>query len=82
MPLMQLACTAFERVPVTRPKIIEHLMKKFPQDLVFCRAPGDNVLTSGVLGMYIFYNSNYFMVCNTFVSYESIPLLLANFMLI
>ncbi|CAN4082345.1 unnamed protein product [Withania somnifera] len=49
MPLMKLACTALERVPLTRQKIIEHLMKKFPQDLVFCRAPGDNDLTSGVL---------------------------------
>ncbi|KAJ8566934.1 hypothetical protein K7X08_019142 [Anisodus acutangulus] len=49
MPLMKLSCTALERVPLTRPKIIEHLMKKFPQDLVFCRAPGDNDLTSGVL---------------------------------
>ncbi|KAJ4961349.1 hypothetical protein NE237_021259 [Protea cynaroides] len=49
MPLMKLACTALERVPITRGKIIEHLMKKFPQDLVFCRSPGDNDLTSGVL---------------------------------
>ncbi|XP_031122388.1 ATP synthase mitochondrial F1 complex assembly factor 2-like [Ipomoea triloba] len=49
MPLMQLACTAFERVPLTRPKIIENLMKKFNQDLVFCRAPGDNDLTAVVL---------------------------------
>ncbi|GAV88261.1 ATP12 domain-containing protein [Cephalotus follicularis] len=48
MPLMRLACTALERVPLTRPKIIEHLMKKFNQDLVFCRAPDDNVLTRGV----------------------------------
>ncbi|XP_058762564.1 uncharacterized protein LOC131635944 [Vicia villosa] len=48
MPLMRLACTALERVPVTRPKIIEQLMKKFNQDLVFCRAPDDNDLTSGV----------------------------------
>ncbi|ESR60434.1 ATP synthase mitochondrial f1 complex assembly factor 2 [Citrus sinensis] len=48
MPLMKLACTALERVPLTRPKIIEHLMKKFNQDLVFCRAPADNDLTSGV----------------------------------
>lgn len=48
MPLMKLACTALERVPLTRPKIIEHLMKKFNQDLVFCRAPEDNILTSGV----------------------------------
>ncbi|XP_022154157.1 ATP synthase mitochondrial F1 complex assembly factor 2 [Momordica charantia] len=48
MPLMKLACTALERVPLTRPKIIAHLMKKFNQDLVFCRAPEDNVLTSGV----------------------------------
>lgn len=51
MPLMKLACTALERVPLTRPKIIEHLMKKFNQDLVFCRAPEDNDLTSGVYGM-------------------------------
>lgn len=51
---MKLACTALERVPVTRPKIIEHLMMKFPQDLVFCRAPGDSVLTTGVLGMCIY----------------------------
>ncbi|XP_057464707.1 uncharacterized protein LOC130754500 [Actinidia eriantha] len=49
MPLMKLACTALERVPLTRPKIIQHLMKKFPQDLVFCRAPADNDLTRGVL---------------------------------
>ncbi|XP_028778549.1 ATP synthase mitochondrial F1 complex assembly factor 2-like [Neltuma alba] len=48
MPLMKLACTALERVPVTRTKIIENLMKKFNQDLVFCRAPGDNDLTSNV----------------------------------
>ncbi|KAF9587717.1 hypothetical protein IFM89_004694 [Coptis chinensis] len=48
MPLMRLACTALERVPLTRLKIVEHLMKKFHQDLVFCRAPGDNVLTKGV----------------------------------
>lgn len=26
-------------------------MKKFNQDLVFCRAPADNDLTSGVHGM-------------------------------
>ncbi|XVF16282.1 hypothetical protein REPUB_Repub10bG0017700 [Reevesia pubescens] len=48
MPLMKLACTALERVPLTRVKIIEHLMKKFHQDLVFCRAPEDNTLTVGV----------------------------------
>ncbi|XP_044465392.1 ATP synthase mitochondrial F1 complex assembly factor 2-like [Mangifera indica] len=48
MPLMKLACTALERVPLTRPKIIDHLMKKFDQDLVFCRAPDDNDLTSPV----------------------------------
>ncbi|XP_062152594.1 uncharacterized protein LOC133860936 [Alnus glutinosa] len=48
MPLMRLACTALERVPLTRTKIIENLMKKFNQDLVFCRAPEDNNLTSGV----------------------------------
>jgi len=51
MPLMRLACTALERVPVTRPKIIEHLMKKFNQDLVFCRSPDDNELASLVHGM-------------------------------
>ncbi|RDX78445.1 ATP synthase mitochondrial F1 complex assembly factor 2, partial [Mucuna pruriens] len=48
MPLMRLACTALERVPLTRSKIIENLMKKFNQDLVFCRAPDDNELTSHV----------------------------------
>ncbi|XP_048492261.1 uncharacterized protein LOC104883310 [Beta vulgaris subsp. vulgaris] len=48
MPLMKLACTALERVPLTRPKIINNLMSKFNQDLVFCRAPNDNVLTTGV----------------------------------
>lgn len=51
MPLMKLACTALERVPLTRTKIIENLMKKLHQDLVFCRSPGDCDLTSGVLGM-------------------------------
>ncbi|KZV57696.1 hypothetical protein F511_03156 [Dorcoceras hygrometricum] len=49
MPLMRLACTALERVPLTRPKIIENLMKKFNQDLVFCRAPGGNSLTNDLL---------------------------------
>lgn len=49
MPLMRLACTALERVPLTRMKIIEHLMKKFHQDLVFYRSPGDSDLTTGVL---------------------------------
>lgn len=48
MPLMKIACTALERVPVVRPKIIDNLMSKFNQDLVFCRAPNDNELTSGV----------------------------------
>ncbi|KAL3526349.1 hypothetical protein ACH5RR_011005 [Cinchona calisaya] len=48
MPLMKLACTALERVPLTRPKVVENLMKKFHQDLVFCRAPADNILTKGV----------------------------------
>ncbi|TKY63150.1 ATP synthase mitochondrial F1 complex assembly factor 2 [Spatholobus suberectus] len=48
MPLMRLACTALERVPLTRTKIIENLMRKFNQDLVFCRAPDDNELTSYV----------------------------------
>ncbi|CAA3028900.1 ATP synthase mitochondrial F1 complex assembly factor 2 [Olea europaea subsp. europaea] len=49
MPLMKLTCTALERVPLTRHKIIEYLMKKFHHDLVFCRAPGDSDLTSNVL---------------------------------
>lgn len=49
MPLMKLACTALERVPITRPKIIESLLKKFHQDLVFCRTPGDSDLTKCVL---------------------------------
>ncbi|EHA8587998.1 ATP synthase mitochondrial F1 complex assembly factor 2 [Cocos nucifera] len=49
MPLMKLACTALDRVPLTRAKIIENLMMKFHQDLVFCRFPGDNDLTRGVL---------------------------------
>uniref|UniRef100_A0A0E0EF59 ATP synthase mitochondrial F1 complex assembly factor 2 n=2 Tax=Oryza meridionalis TaxID=40149 RepID=A0A0E0EF59_9ORYZ len=48
MPLMKLACTALERVPLTRKKIIDNLMKKFHQDLVFCRSPDDNELTVGV----------------------------------
>ncbi|XWS32691.1 hypothetical protein CRYUN_Cryun22dG0011600 [Craigia yunnanensis] len=48
MPLMKLACTVLERVPLTGMKIIEHLMKKFNQDLVFCRAPEDNTLTVGL----------------------------------
>ncbi|XP_041006419.1 ATP synthase mitochondrial F1 complex assembly factor 2-like [Juglans microcarpa x Juglans regia] len=48
MPLMRLACTALERVPLNRAKIIEYLLKKFNQDLVFCRAPEDNDLTCGV----------------------------------
>ncbi|KAE8655817.1 cystinosin-like protein [Hibiscus syriacus] len=50
MPLMKLACTALERVPLTRTKVIEHLMKKFDQDLVFCRAPEDNTLNAGFFG--------------------------------
>jgi ATP synthase F1 complex assembly factor 2 len=54
MPLMKLACTALERVPLTRTKVIENLMKKFNQDLVFCRAPEDNNLTSGVHGMLLY----------------------------
>ncbi|CAH9074298.1 unnamed protein product [Cuscuta europaea] len=48
MPLMRLACTAFERVPLTRSTIIENLMKKFNQDLVFCRAPGDDDFTASI----------------------------------
>ncbi|KAL5994736.1 hypothetical protein ACLOJK_024789 [Asimina triloba] len=51
MPLMKLACTALERVPLTRNKIIENLMKKVHQDLIFCRSPGDSELTGGVLGV-------------------------------
>ncbi|KAL8200774.1 hypothetical protein R6Q57_012113 [Mikania cordata] len=48
MPLMKLACTALERVPLTRTKIIDNLMTRFNRDLVFCRAPVDNVLTRDV----------------------------------
>ncbi|XP_062018104.1 uncharacterized protein LOC133734479 [Rosa rugosa] len=48
MPLMKLACTALERVPITRHKVIEYLINRFNQDLVFCRAPDDNELTSGI----------------------------------
>ncbi|KAL8471179.1 hypothetical protein ACS0TY_028128 [Phlomoides rotata] len=48
MPLMKLACTAMERVPVVRPKIIDNLIKKFHHDLVFCRAPTDNGLARGL----------------------------------
>ncbi|ONM60129.1 ATP12 ATPase [Zea mays] len=48
MPLMKLACTALERVPLTRRKVIDNLMKKFHQDLVFCRSPADSELTIGV----------------------------------
>lgn len=77
MPLMKLACTALERVPETRPKIIEHLMQKFPQDLVFCRAPGDTVLTTGVLGMLcsLVYMMQFLygsLIVLNFFSYESI----------
>ncbi|PRQ54141.1 putative ATP12, ATP synthase F1-assembly protein [Rosa chinensis] len=42
------ACTALERVPITRHKVIEYLINRFNQDLVFCRAPDDNELTSGI----------------------------------
>ncbi|CAL4961446.1 unnamed protein product [Urochloa decumbens] len=48
MPLMKLACTALERVPLTRTKVIDNLIKKFHQDLVFCRSPADSELTIGV----------------------------------
>ncbi|KAL6143196.1 hypothetical protein ACLB2K_053891 [Fragaria x ananassa] len=48
MPLMKLACTALERVPITRHKVIEFLINRFNQDLVFCRAPDDNDLTSDI----------------------------------
>lgn len=57
MPLMKLACTASERVPVTRPKVIENLMQKFHQDLVYCRAPRDNDLTRDLRGVYNMYNN-------------------------
>ena len=50
MPMMKLACTALERVPLTRNKVTENLMTKFHQDLVFCRAPGDSELTRRVYG--------------------------------
>ncbi|KAI3975549.1 hypothetical protein MKX01_002381 [Papaver californicum] len=49
MPPMELACTALERVPLTRTKIIENLMKRFNQDLVFCRYPGDNNVSIKIL---------------------------------
>ncbi|XP_020579922.1 ATP synthase mitochondrial F1 complex assembly factor 2 isoform X2 [Phalaenopsis equestris] len=48
MPLMKLACTALERVPLTRAQIIQNLIDKFHQDLVFCRSPGDTDLTKGL----------------------------------
>uniref|UniRef100_UPI0005CA5251 ATP synthase mitochondrial F1 complex assembly factor 2-like n=1 Tax=Fragaria vesca subsp. vesca TaxID=101020 RepID=UPI0005CA5251 len=48
MPLMKLVCTALERVPITRHKVIEFLINRFNQDLVFCRAPDDNELTSDI----------------------------------
>ncbi|XP_010493510.1 PREDICTED: uncharacterized protein LOC104770751 [Camelina sativa] len=48
MPLMRLACTALERVPLTRSMIIEHLARKLHQDLVFFRAPEDKYYTSDV----------------------------------
>jgi ATP synthase F1 complex assembly factor 2 len=48
MPLMKLACIALGRVPLTRPKIINNLMQRFHQDLVFCRSPADDELTKGV----------------------------------
>jgi len=59
MPLMKLACTALERVPLTRVKIIEHLMKKFHQDLVFCRSPGDSDLTKGVLSKWLCFPASF-----------------------
>lgn len=62
MPLMKLACTALERVPLTRQKIIEYLVKKFSQDLVFCRAPEDDDLTSVVHGTASNVVSNEFLV--------------------
>lgn len=52
MPLMKLACTALERVPVVRAKIIDNLMKKFHHDLVFCRSPSDNDVTRDLRGAY------------------------------
>jgi len=62
MPLMRLACTALERVPLTRSKIIEHLSRKIHQDLVFFRAPEDNDLTSDVHGIIHFlFNFNYLL---------------------
>ncbi|GLJ44101.1 hypothetical protein SUGI_0919710 [Cryptomeria japonica] len=48
MPLMRLSCTALERVPLTRDKIVQKLLNRFHTDLVFCRPPEDNVLTSDV----------------------------------
>lgn len=57
MPLMKLACTALERVPITRHKVIEFLINRFNQDLVFCRAPDDNELTSDIHGMLLLLRS-------------------------
>ncbi|EPS59474.1 hypothetical protein M569_15333 [Genlisea aurea] len=54
MPLMKLTCTAIERVPLTRATIIEHLMKKFHQDLVFVRAPTGNDLTRDLRATVVF----------------------------
>ncbi|KAG0464398.1 hypothetical protein HPP92_020467 [Vanilla planifolia] len=48
MPLMKLACTALERVPLTRITIMENLLNKFHQDLVFCQSPGDTDINKGV----------------------------------
>ncbi|CAH8386124.1 unnamed protein product [Eruca vesicaria subsp. sativa] len=48
MPLMKLVCTALERVLLTRPKIIEHMLRMLHQDLVFFRAPEESDLTSDV----------------------------------
>lgn len=73
MPLMKLACTALERVPLIRSKIIDSLMQRFNQDLVFCRAPDDDVLTSGVHGIYYF--SNFFIAsrfCSSLCNIEMI----------
>lgn len=48
MPLMKLSCTALERAPLIRERTIENLLRHIHTDLVFCRAPEDNDLTSHV----------------------------------
>uniref|UniRef100_A0A0D6R8R0 ATP synthase mitochondrial F1 complex assembly factor 2 n=1 Tax=Araucaria cunninghamii TaxID=56994 RepID=A0A0D6R8R0_ARACU len=53
MPLMRLSCTALERVPLTRDRIIKNLLRCFHTDQVFCRAPADSELTGDVHDMQV-----------------------------